>query len=213
LWIGDGQRAEEVRLFPGRAVRIPAFAVFQYRSDPGENLIVLLAAVPQWQPNLAHRADRQHWSPSAPGAEEDRSAPAHVPGEPMVVRDLRVMADHAALDGSQIRLLVSTAAGGMAYCLLPQGQRTRPVRHKTVSEVWYVLDGHGELARWDTDTVPTVLALSAGTSISIPPRTPFQFRTTGLDPLRLMLLTMPAWPGAAEAETAPRRLDPWSHLP
>jgi hypothetical protein len=38
-----------------------------------------------------------------------------MPEEPMVVRDLRVMADYAAPDGSQIRLLVSTAAGGVAH--------------------------------------------------------------------------------------------------
>jgi mannose-6-phosphate isomerase-like protein (cupin superfamily) len=54
-----------------------------------------------------------------------------------------------------------------------------------------------------------VLALRSGTSVGIPVRTAFQFRCTGADPLRLLLLTMPQWPGAAEADTGVGELEAW----
>lgn len=44
--------------------------------------------------------------------------------------------------------------------------------------------------------------MSAGTSLTIPPRTAFQFRNTGMGPLRILIVTMPPWPGPQEAEEA-----------
>ncbi len=212
LWIDDGVRAEEVRLVPGRAVRIPAYSVFQYRSDPQVDLIALLAAAPQWRPDAAHQADQEHWPASAPGNESSRSHPPRGPIEPTAVRDLPLVADYAAPDGSEMRLGVSTAVGGVAHCMLPPGQRTGAVRHRSVTEVWYILAGHGELARWDSPNAtdqPTRLALMADMSVAIRPHIPFQFRATGLSPLHLLLLTTPAWPGAAEAETDLGGLNAW----
>ncbi|MEC9445666.1 MAG: hypothetical protein VYC59_02675, partial [Chloroflexota bacterium] len=51
--------------------------------------------------------------------------------------------DATAPDGSEIRLLVTTVNGAtkssLVEVVLNPGQVTRPVRHRTVEEVWYVL--------------------------------------------------------------------------
>jgi len=82
----------------------------------------------------------------------------------------------------------------------------------TVTELWYVLDGLGQLARWDDRPrrPPAVLPSCHGTSVGVPVATAFQFRCTGTDPLRLLLLTMPQWPGSDEVDTGVGALDAWA---
>ena len=46
------------------------------------------------------------------------------------------------------------------------------------------------------------VAVAAGISLSIPAGTAFQFRATDDGPLDAVSVTMPPWPGAAEAEPA-----------
>ena len=82
---------------------------------------------------------------------------------------------------------------------------TTAVRHRTVSETWFVLDGAGELWRSadsGQDQHDEVTALRHGVAVDIPLGTTFQFRATSKDPLQLLLLTAPRWPGADEAIVA-----------
>lgn len=106
--------------------------------------------------------------------------------------------DHLAPDGSAIRSLLRVRGGSLAYCTLPAGAISHAVVHQTVEEIWYCLAGTGQVWRRGpaeaeiTDLVP-------GTCITIPVGTQFQFRATDANELRLLIATMPPWPGAQEA--------------
>ena len=107
--------------------------------------------------------------------------------------------DVRAPDGSEIRLLPRMEGRvSVVHCLLPAGGVSQAVRHRTVDEVWYVLGGRGEV--WRRDEVDEeVVAVRAGVALTIPAGTSFQFRTLGPRPLRLVIATLPPWPGDAEA--------------
>ena len=62
--------------------------------------------------------------------------------------------------------------------------------------------GHGELWRSHPDSGESVAPLWPGVSADIPTGAAFQFRSTGVGPLKLVLLTMPRWPGPDEAVPA-----------
>ena len=108
-------------------------------------------------------------------------------------------AERPAPDGSMIRLLPTLKGGGLCHCTLQQGQVSRPVRHRSIEEIWYVLEGEGEVWR-ETKPPSAPVRVSPGTCLTIPPRTGFQFRNTGANPLRILIATMPPWPGKEEAE-------------
>ena len=78
------------------------------------------------------------------------------------------------------------------------GMTSRAVRHRTVDEIWYVLGGHGEMWR-SQDGDAEVITIEAGTCLTIPVGTSFQFRSFGEEPLTAVAVTMPPWPGDAEA--------------
>jgi mannose-6-phosphate isomerase-like protein (cupin superfamily) len=117
------------------------------------------------------------------------------------VRSLKDEYDYCAPDGSEIRLLVSGEHGGLAHCVLPAGNVSKPVRHRTVEELWYVLEGTGEIWR-GRDNETRVDAVRGGDSIRIPVGTEFQFRAAQASDLKLLLTTMPPWPGPQEAVPA-----------
>ena len=52
-----------------------------------------------------------------------------------------------APDGSEVRLLLVLAAGGMAHFKLPPGETSRATMHRTVEEIWYFLNGRGAMWR------------------------------------------------------------------
>jgi mannose-6-phosphate isomerase-like protein (cupin superfamily) len=106
--------------------------------------------------------------------------------------------DYLAPDGSEIRLLPTTSMGGLAHCTIGPGKTSRPTRHQTVEEIWFFLNGEGEVWR-KYGSKSTVDSVSAGTAITIPYQTHFQFRNTGKDPLQFVIVTLPAWPGPHES--------------
>ncbi len=114
--------------------------------------------------------------------------------------------DTLAPDGSEIRLLSVTSRGSMAHCTLNPGEVSLPVAHRTVEEVWYFLEGAGQVWRKFGDEERTVDA-TPGVSLAIPVGAHFQFRATGKVPLRFLIVTMPPWPGEDEAYRVPGR---WS---
>lgn len=107
--------------------------------------------------------------------------------------------DVIAPDGSEIRLLVTAKGGSMAHCTLPPGAVTLAVTHKTVEEVWYFLEGEGQVWRKQGER-EEVTEVRPGLSLSIPLGTHFQFRNTGTSALRFVIVTMPPWPGDDEAQ-------------
>ena len=106
--------------------------------------------------------------------------------------------NYLAPDTSEIRLLVDGEHGGFAHCLLPAGKVSSAVRHRTVEELWYVLEGEGEIwrARDGEDRLDRV---KPGDSVRVCVNTSFQFRAGERNDLKLLLATMPPWPGPQEA--------------
>jgi mannose-6-phosphate isomerase-like protein (cupin superfamily) len=110
--------------------------------------------------------------------------------------------DVLAPDTSEIRFLVSTTRGSMVHATLPPGQVSLAVAHRTVEEVWYIIAGRGQVWRKQGNH-EAVVDVGLGTALTIPIGTHFQFRTTGSEPLRFVLCTMPPWPGEQEAVRVP----------
>ena len=104
-----------------------------------------------------------------------------------------------APDGSDVRVLLRVASGSMAHFELAPGRCSAAVKHKTVEELWYVVSGQAEMWR-SQDGREEVVSLEAGTSLSIPLGTSFQFKATGSMPFAAVGVTMPPWPGQDEAE-------------
>jgi len=59
--------------------------------------------------------------------------------------------DELAPDKSEIRLLLNMKGGGLAHCTLPPHGTSMAVKHKTVEEVWYFIQGHGQVWRKQGD--------------------------------------------------------------
>jgi mannose-6-phosphate isomerase-like protein (cupin superfamily) len=114
-------------------------------------------------------------------------------------RHLAEAPDVMAPDGSEVRLLAASARGSMAHFRLAAGGVSRPVRHRSVEELWYFVSGRGEMWRKRGDD-EVVLAVHAGMSLGIPAGASFQFRADGDTPLEAVGVTMPPWPGSEEAE-------------
>ena len=104
-----------------------------------------------------------------------------------------------APDGSDVRILLGLAGGGMAHFELAAGQTARAVTHRTVEEVWYIVAGAGEMWRRQGEREETV-ALVPGVCLTIPLGTAFQFRAAPGQPVSAVAITMPPWPGEGEAE-------------
>ena len=106
--------------------------------------------------------------------------------------------DDLAPDGSDVRVLLGLEHGGMAHFELGAGRTSRPVPHRTVEEIWYVLQGSGQMWRNQGEREDITL-MEPGVCLSIPVGTRFQFRSLGYGPLAAIGVTMPPWPGAGEA--------------
>ncbi len=117
--------------------------------------------------------------------------------------------DVTAPDGSEIRLLIDqrhqASAASMVEVTLPAGQVSRPVWHQRVEEVWYVLQGQGEVWRCPPNADPAFYApvsVKPGDSLVVPPRWRFQFSASDAEELRFLCFTVPPWPGDDEAQPA-----------
>ncbi len=114
--------------------------------------------------------------------------------------------DATAPDGSEIRLLAdgrhAASKSSLVEVTLPAGQISRPVYHRTVEEIWYILEGNGQVWR----SPPGAGAASAppqpvspGDALVIPTGWRFQFAAGPGAPLRFLCHTTPPWPGEDEA--------------
>jgi len=113
-------------------------------------------------------------------------------------RQLPSAPDVTAPDGSEVRILVSVPRGSMAHFRLQPGQVAQAIVHRSVDELWYVIAGQGRIWR-KVDETESMTELVPGLSLTIPVGTSFQFRCDGAEPLDIVGVTMPPWPGADEA--------------
>jgi mannose-6-phosphate isomerase-like protein (cupin superfamily) len=106
--------------------------------------------------------------------------------------------DAVAPDGSDVRVLLGVAGGGLAHFELGPNQTSVAVVHRTVEEIWYFLQGKGEMWR-RLGEHDEIVDVGSGVCISIPVGTQFQFRSFGYEPLAAIGATIPPWPGSGEA--------------
>jgi mannose-6-phosphate isomerase-like protein (cupin superfamily) len=124
---------------------------------------------------------------------------AALPVEPVLAfKVLPDRPDAVAPDGSDVRLLLGLAGGGVAHFQLAPGEVSIAVAHRTIEEIWFFLGGRGEMWRrlGDAERVDVV---ERGVCLTIPLGTKFQFRAFGSEPLAAIGVTMPPWPGDGEA--------------
>lgn len=115
-------------------------------------------------------------------------------------------ADAIAPDGSEIRFLVPPAdppaeRASMVDVWLPAGRASRPVRHRTVEEIWCVVAGSGRVWRRAPGAADALeVSVSPGSTLAIPVGWAFWFEADANVGLRFLCWTSPAWPGDDEAE-------------
>ena len=111
-----------------------------------------------------------------------------LPEEPTIV----------APDGSDVRVLLQRPGGSMAHFELAAGRASTAVAHRTVEEIWFFLEGRGQMWRRLGNDEETT-EVGPGSCITIPVGTSFQFRASDDGPLSAIGVTMPPWPGMDEA--------------
>jgi mannose-6-phosphate isomerase-like protein (cupin superfamily) len=111
---------------------------------------------------------------------------------------LSPLPDAIAPDGSDVRVLLSLSGGSVAHFALAAGEISVPVAHHTVEEIWFFVQGRGEIWRKQGDR-KEIVPVDRGVCITIPCGTHFQFRALGDEPLAAIGVTMPPWPGEGEA--------------
>ena len=117
--------------------------------------------------------------------------------------------DATALDGSEIRLLIdvrySARRASLVEVTLAAGEVSKPVYHRTVEEIWYILEGTGQVWRCPPTAAPDTVApvpVSPGDALTIPTGWRFQFSADAGGTLRFLCYTTPPWPGEDEAQPA-----------
>ena len=115
--------------------------------------------------------------------------------------------DTTAPDGSEIRFLIDQASeingASMVEVSLGKGEVTRPVIHQTVEEIWYILEGAGQVWRCPPGQDPQTIEpcyVEPGNALSIPTHWSFQFSSTGEVSLKFLCITIPPWPGDSESK-------------
>lgn len=108
--------------------------------------------------------------------------------------------EYLAPDQSEIVELTKTTNGSTAHCRLRPGLTSIAVAHRTIDEIWFFIKGEGEVWRKNVKTGSnSVTKVSAGTSLTIPLGTHFQFRNIGNEDLDFLIACIPPWPGDNEA--------------
>ena len=80
-----------------------------------------------------------------------------------------VARDAVAPDGSDVRVLLGLAGGGMAHFELPAGNTSTAVTHATVEEIWLFLSGRGEMWRTQGQR-EEIVPVEPGVCVTIPLR-------------------------------------------
>jgi len=110
------------------------------------------------------------------------------------------MPDAIAPDGSEITFLVGDArTASLVEVRLPAGETSRPVRHRTVEEIWYFTTGEGRVWRRPPSGEAVIDEVRPGRTLVIPTGWAFQFQAAPTADLRFLCYTSPPWPGDDEA--------------
>jgi mannose-6-phosphate isomerase-like protein (cupin superfamily) len=106
--------------------------------------------------------------------------------------------DTLAPDGAKVRLLGALEGGSFAHFELPASAISLAVKHCSVEEIWFVLEGRGRIWRRGA-TQESIDDIAGGDCLTVPLGVEFQYRASNETPLTFVAVTMPPWPGAQEA--------------
>lgn len=95
--------------------------------------------------------------------------------------------------GSEIRPLIDRTTSAITQCslaeeLLPPGQAVTPHFHGHTEEVYYIIEGTGEMRIGDETA-----EVGPGDAVYIPPNHVHSLRNTGDTPMRIVLVCGPAF--------------------
>jgi mannose-6-phosphate isomerase-like protein (cupin superfamily) len=111
------------------------------------------------------------------------------------------MPDAIAPDGSEIYFLVGDAErASLVEVRLAADRTSKPVRHRSVEEIWFILAGAGRVWRQPPGGEAVTEEVRPGSVLTIPTGWAFQFQAAPATELRLLCYTSPPWPGDHEAE-------------
>jgi len=199
VWRSGGGYEGVTRLHPGRWVAMPPGTAFQYRAEADADLVFLVMVVPG-----GRRSDTGH-STTAAGpwmARRRRTSFSTLPRR----RGSRIRCQQwltiSLLTARRSGYFPHDPDGSVAHCLLPAGRTSACVRHRKVTEIWFVTGGHGALWRKPASGDGWEVPLRYGVCVDIDAGEAFQFCSTGIEPLSMVILTMPSWPGSDEAQPA-----------
>jgi mannose-6-phosphate isomerase-like protein (cupin superfamily) len=124
---------------------------------------------------------------------------------PPLGRAARELDTHAP-DGSEVRLLATEIHGATRASLcevrLRAGAVSRPVRHRSIEEIWHVTAGRGRVWRCPPGQQAQPVEVTVGDTLVIPTGWDFQFSAALDTDLRFLCYASPPWPGADEAASA-----------
>src|SRR5262249_34817581 len=113
-------------------------------------------------------------------------------------KHLPMQRDAVAPDGSDVRILLGLAGGGLACFELGPNETSKGITHLTVEEIWFFFSGRDAMWRKEATRTQTV-DVYPGVCLTVPLGVHFQFRSFGFEPLAAVGVTMPPWPGEGEA--------------
>jgi len=120
--------------------------------------------------------------------------------------------DALAPDGSEIRFLVGDARpASLVEVRLEAGKTSTAVRHRTVAEIWYFLQGRGTIWHQAGGSIMSS-RVEPGRSLVIATGWAFQFAADPGEDLRFLCFTSPPWPGDQEALPAEDLAVPFAEL-
>jgi mannose-6-phosphate isomerase-like protein (cupin superfamily) len=118
------------------------------------------------------------------------------------IRVLAYMKDgemHLPPEDHEVRVPLLKKGGLLVHCTLLPNNTSLAHYHKTIQEVWYFVQGKGQVWRKQGD-VEQIVDVEPGTTLTIPTKAHFQFRNTSHDEsLCFLVVTIPSWPGPQEA--------------
>ncbi len=106
---------------------------------------------------------------------------------------LAAVTPYTTLDGSTIRELMHPSIHGnraqsLAEARVDPGSRTAPHRHRLTEELYFILEGEGEMELGDRR-----FAVGPGDTVCIAPGTRHAIRATGTAALRFLCCCAPAY--------------------
>jgi mannose-6-phosphate isomerase-like protein (cupin superfamily) len=127
----------------------------------------------------------------------------HIAPDASEIRILAYMRDgefRVPPEDHEIRVPLLNTGGVLLQCTLPPAKTSCAVMHQTVQEVWYFIQGKGQVWRKLGDNEESVIDVKAGTVLTIPTKAHFQFRNMSKnEPLVFLIMTLPPWPGHQDA--------------